>query len=192
MGLRTSGSGSSPSAASFRSRAHQERGRRSERRSRPEQVPAEPGPSTPPSGDPTHASLSIYVREVFRRATADREEVEHALARDPRAWLPGLAAERIIVGRYSSQRSASGSGSGSRERRPSNSVNRFGQHPRPCSPCDGPLRCFSLFPSLDADLEVAPLSRGTQLAMSARYEPPFGGLGRTIDRAVLSGSPRQR
>ena len=44
-----------------------------------------------------------------------------------------------------------------------------------------------LFPSLDADLEVAPIRPGrTQLAMSARYVPPFGTVGRVIDRAVLS------
>ena len=44
-----------------------------------------------------------------------------------------------------------------------------------------------LFPSLDADLEVAPLGPGrTQLAMSARYDPPFGPVGRAVDRAVLS------
>jgi hypothetical protein len=39
---------------------------------------------------------------------------------------------------------------------------------------------------MDADLEVAPLGDGlTQLAISARYEPPLGALGRAIDRAVL-------
>ena len=43
-----------------------------------------------------------------------------------------------------------------------------------------------LFPSLDADLEVAPLGpHRTQLAMSARYVPPLGAVGRAIDRAVL-------
>ena len=43
-----------------------------------------------------------------------------------------------------------------------------------------------LFPSLDADLEVAPLGpRLTQLAISARYVPPFGKLGEAIDRALL-------
>jgi hypothetical protein len=43
-----------------------------------------------------------------------------------------------------------------------------------------------LFPSLDADLEVAPLPDGrSQLAISARYEPPLGVLGRAIDRVVL-------
>jgi hypothetical protein len=44
-----------------------------------------------------------------------------------------------------------------------------------------------MFPALDADLEIAPLgAESTQLAISARYVPPLGTLGRLIDRAVLS------
>jgi hypothetical protein len=44
----------------------------------------------------------------------------------------------------------------------------------------------SLFPELDADLEVAPLgSHQTQLSMSAQYAPPLGTIGRALDRAVL-------
>ena len=43
-----------------------------------------------------------------------------------------------------------------------------------------------VFPALDADLEIAPLGPDrTQLAISARYAPPFGALGRAIDRALL-------
>ena len=43
-----------------------------------------------------------------------------------------------------------------------------------------------LFPVMEGDLEVAPLGAGrTQLAMSARYRPPLGPLGRAADRAVL-------
>ena len=43
-----------------------------------------------------------------------------------------------------------------------------------------------LFPSLDADLEIAPLGQDRcQLSMSARYVPPLGSLGRAIDRTVL-------
>jgi hypothetical protein len=43
-----------------------------------------------------------------------------------------------------------------------------------------------LFPALDADLEIAPLGpHRTQLAMSARYVPPLGAIGRVMDRAVL-------
>jgi hypothetical protein len=43
-----------------------------------------------------------------------------------------------------------------------------------------------LFPTLDADLEVAPLGlSSSQLAISARYAPPLGVVGRMLDRAVL-------
>jgi hypothetical protein len=43
-----------------------------------------------------------------------------------------------------------------------------------------------LFPSLDADLEIAPLGpHRTQLAMSARYVPPLGAIGRAVDRTLL-------
>jgi hypothetical protein len=44
-----------------------------------------------------------------------------------------------------------------------------------------------MFPGLDADLEVAPLgAETTQLAISARYVPPLGKVGKLIDRAILS------
>jgi hypothetical protein len=44
----------------------------------------------------------------------------------------------------------------------------------------------SLFPSLEADVEVAALSLGrTQLAISARYRPPLGPIGKAIDRTLL-------
>ena len=50
------------------------------------------------------------------------------------------------------------------------------------TPTDAP----GLFPALEADLEVAPLPPDrTQLAMSARYVPPLGPLGKAIDRAIL-------
>jgi hypothetical protein len=43
-----------------------------------------------------------------------------------------------------------------------------------------------LFPSLDADLEVAGIGAGrTQLAISAQYDPPLGSIGRALDRALL-------
>jgi hypothetical protein len=43
-----------------------------------------------------------------------------------------------------------------------------------------------LFPALDADLEIAPLGpERTQLAISARYVPPLGAVGRVIDRTLL-------
>jgi hypothetical protein len=49
-----------------------------------------------------------------------------------------------------------------------------------------PVHAAGLLPSLEADLEIAPLGAGrTQLAISARYEPPLGLMGRAIDRAIL-------
>jgi hypothetical protein len=44
-----------------------------------------------------------------------------------------------------------------------------------------------LFPVLDAELEFASLGNElTQLALSGRYQPPLGLVGRTIDKALLS------
>jgi hypothetical protein len=45
----------------------------------------------------------------------------------------------------------------------------------------------TLFPVLEAELELAPLgSNLTQLSLSGRYQPPLGLVGRTIDKALLS------
>ncbi|MFM7718396.1 MAG: hypothetical protein ACKO8G_02735 [Actinomycetota bacterium] len=44
----------------------------------------------------------------------------------------------------------------------------------------------AVFPSLEADLEIAALGPDrTQLSISARYRPPMGGVGRVLDRALL-------
>jgi hypothetical protein len=45
-----------------------------------------------------------------------------------------------------------------------------------------------LFPSLDADLELSAGEEASTslLSIIGRYEPPFGALGQTIDRAVMS------
>src|SRR5665213_1823903 len=43
-----------------------------------------------------------------------------------------------------------------------------------------------LFPTLDGDLEVMPFGESnTQLTFSGRYEPPLGGIGRSLDRMLL-------
>lgn len=42
------------------------------------------------------------------------------------------------------------------------------------------------FPRLEADIEIAPLGPSrTQLAISARYRPPFGVVGRVLDRVLM-------
>src|SRR5439155_25616418 len=44
----------------------------------------------------------------------------------------------------------------------------------------------AIFPSLEADIEVAPIGQNrTQLSVSARYQPPLGPFGRAIDRTLL-------
>lgn len=43
-----------------------------------------------------------------------------------------------------------------------------------------------VFPSLEADLELAPMGPDrTQVSISARYRPPLGKVGRALDRALL-------
>jgi hypothetical protein len=43
-----------------------------------------------------------------------------------------------------------------------------------------------LLPTLDGDLEVAPMGPNrTQLSISVMYTPPMGALGRALDRALL-------
>jgi len=49
-----------------------------------------------------------------------------------------------------------------------------------------PVKGGSLFPTLDADIEVGPLGpQRTQLSINGRYQPPLGRLGRAVDRALL-------
>jgi hypothetical protein len=116
------------------------------------------------------------------------EEVERALSRDPSLWLPGLA-ERA---HHRGNQLLAEVGFGEAVRIKRTVVLELGESVRSGSKTVFPLRwaasgAAGLFPSLDADLEVAPLGPGrTQLAMSARYVPPFGTIGRVIDRAVLS------
>ncbi len=116
------------------------------------------------------------------------EEVERALSRDPHVWLPGLA-ERA---NHRGDLLLAEVGFGEAVRIKRTVVVELGESVRTGSKIVFPLRwaasgAAGLFPSLDADLEVAPLRPGrTQLAMSARYVPPLGAVGRVIDRAVLS------
>jgi hypothetical protein len=43
-----------------------------------------------------------------------------------------------------------------------------------------------LLPRLDAEIELGSLGKGrTQLAISGRYEPPLGTVGRTVDRLAF-------
>jgi hypothetical protein len=124
----------------------------------------------------------------FIELPVSREEVERTLTDDPRRWLPGLATDANHRG----DALLADVGFGERLRVKREVVLELGTAVRSSSKTAFPLRWRAsdhpgLFPALDADLEVAPLGDLlTQLAMSARYVPPFGGVGRAIDRALLS------
>jgi hypothetical protein len=116
------------------------------------------------------------------------EAVERALADDPRAWLPSLAADANHRG----EALLAEVGFGERLRLKREVSIELSAPVSSASKTVFPLRWEasdhpSLFPALDADLEVASLGGSrTQLAMSARYVPPLGTVGRAIDRAVLA------
>ncbi|HTG46058.1 MAG TPA: hypothetical protein VK646_00185 [Actinomycetota bacterium] len=115
------------------------------------------------------------------------DTVRAALTRAPAEWMPGLAREADDAGRAL----LTEVGFGSPERIGRTVAIRFGEPITIPSKTILPLhwedhRAGGLFPSLDADLEAAPIGPArTQLAISARYRPPLGALGRMIDRAVL-------
>lgn len=120
---------------------------------------------------------------VFPLAT-----VEEALLRDPEQWLPGLAVRAEERG----QDLLVEVGFGSPGRRVARSVLiEVGEPMRFPSRTVLPMTWKaaskeSLFPTLEADLEVGVLGPNrTQLSVSARYKPPLGAVGRAIDKTLL-------
>ena len=117
------------------------------------------------------------------------EDVEEGLLADPQVWLPGVAGEAQDMGE---QLLGEVGFSFEDDRRLSKEVHiELGPPHRmpgktllPLSwKATGPER---LFPSLDADLEIAALGRSrTQLSISARYRPPLGVIGKALDRVLL-------
>jgi hypothetical protein len=129
----------------------------------------------------------MFARYFVELATP-AAEVERVLGADPHGWLPGLAGEATHRGDL--LLAEVGFGEAIRVKR--EVIVELGLPVHSSSKTVLPIRWQAselpgLFPALDADLEVAPLGPGrTQLAISARYAPPFGRLGKVIDRAVLS------
>ena len=133
----------------------------------------------------------------------DPAGVEAALLDDPQSWLPGSRRE---ANRARATTCSPRSGSARRIRVRRQVRVELGEPVRAATKTVVPLRwtavgAAGLFPELDADLEIAPLAPGRcQLAMSARYVPPLGVMGRALDRAVLfarggghaQGLPRPR
>jgi len=129
----------------------------------------------------------MFMKSVVE-VDVDFEDVRAAMLSDPRAWLATLAAtaeddgDRLLVdvglqvaGRDVSRRAVLEVG----EPMTADHVVllplhlRVEEHER-------------LFPSLEGSLDAAWLGSGrTHLALTANYEPPFGVVGRAVDRALL-------
>ncbi len=123
----------------------------------------------------------------FVELPLEEHDVEQSLLRSPDTWLPGLAGKA----NYHGDTLLAEVGFGDDVRVARTVEIDFGHPVRMPSKTVLPLRwsahgAAGLFPALDADLEIAGLGPGsTQLAMSARYVPPLGAVGRAIDRAML-------
>jgi len=129
----------------------------------------------------------MFVR-YFSELPIPLGQVEAALLSAPQEWIPGLAREAEDLGEHLSIEV----GFGPDGRRVSKAVLVEIQDPirfpsRTVLPMIWRVPGHkALFPTLDADLEVAGLgSNRTQLSISARYRPPLGAVGRALDRALM-------
>jgi len=114
------------------------------------------------------------------------ERVEPALLESPSSWLPALGDG--AVERAEPLLAEVGVGSNGL-RVAKRVVVRLGQPIKFPSKLSLPMTWEPggrLLPTLNAELEVASLGRArTQLAISGRYDPPLGTVGRTVDRLAL-------
>lgn len=118
----------------------------------------------------------------------DPEVVLALLVRAPESWIPGIATDATRKGDVLLANVGFG-----RDVRLERTVEvHLGEAVELATKTLVPLRWTpvgqsGLFPALDADLEVARIGdQRTQLAMSARYVPPLGALGKVLDRTILS------
>lgn len=129
----------------------------------------------------------MFIR-YFLELPLPHQVVEQALLRDPDAWVPGLARDAEVRG--SALLAEVGFAADGHTVR-KEVVITFGAPIRVPAKTILPMSweatlAPSLFPSLDADVEVAALGPGrTQLSVNGRYRPPLGLVGRAIDRALL-------
>jgi len=132
--------------------------------------------------------LQIMFVRYYLELPRPFQEVEAALLTSPEDWVPGLASDADAGG----ERLLAEVGVGPGAHRLEKQVRiELGQPFRIASKTILPMTwkatlAEGLFPSLEADLEVAALGPNrTQLSISARYRPPLGPLGRAIDRTLL-------
>ena len=132
--------------------------------------------------------MNVFIR-YYLDLSLPFEDVLDALLADPEVWLPGVALGAEDRGE---QLLGEVGFSIDDDRRLSKEVHVELQPPYrmpgktllPLSwKATGPER---LFPSLDADVEIAALGRSrTQLSISARSRPPLGVVGKALDRVLL-------
>lgn len=132
--------------------------------------------------------LSAMFIRYFVEIDRPFDEVEVTLLDDPQRWIPGLASKAGAL----TDALLAEVGFGTQRTRVEKRV-FLEVHPpisfpsRLLLPIEWrPSSAQTLFPELHADIEIAPIGpRRTHLSISARYEPPLGLVGRTLDRAML-------
>ncbi len=144
----------------------------------------DPGPCV---GTLRACTLNAMFARYFVELPVDRQHVERVLTDTPSTWLPGIATEANLHG----DRLIAEVGFGDEIHIARQVTIDLGAPLHLPTKTVLPLRWTAtgisgLFPSLEADLEIAPLGQARcQLSMSARYVPPLGAVGRVIDRALL-------
>ena len=129
----------------------------------------------------------MFVR-YFVEIPTPFEAVEPVLFNGPEGWIPGLAQEAGDRGEELLTEVGFGQGGRRVRREVQISVGETMRFPsKTVLPISWrPASGNRLLPALEADLEIAPLGPSrTQLAFSARYDPPLGPIGQAIDRALL-------
>jgi hypothetical protein len=115
-------------------------------------------------------------------------QVEHAMLDSPADWLSTVAGEAQRRGDHLLTEGGVGPLGPKLGRRVTVQVGQPVRFPSMTSlPLTWePIGLEGVLPRLDANLELGSLGEDrTQLAISARYRPPLGVLGRTVDRVLL-------
>jgi len=151
------------------------------------EVPGRPGPSTLRRPPLRSHSVGMFIR-YFLDLPLPFEDAEARLLAAPEVWVPGLARDAEDGGEHLLVEV----GFPVDDHRVGKEVQiELGTPFRIPSKTILPLTWTAtgpgrLFPSLEADLEIAALGQSrTQLSISARYLPPLGAVGRALDRALL-------
>jgi hypothetical protein len=134
----------------------------------------------------SHAAR-VFVR-YFVDLPASFERVQERLLRSPERWIPRLAEDAEARGRGLMAEVGLGPALLRLDKRVRIELLRPVRYP---ATTILPMRWTpeggeSLFPTFDADVEVAEFGPArTQLSVSARYSPPLGVVGRWLDRMLM-------